>query len=128
LVRAVDGFYLRRRAGLSRPRCGAVVFVQRFDSALKLNVHFHGIWADGMFDCPVGRQVDFHAQEEVTDADVSKLVLAIRNRVLRLLRKRGLLPAEGAPADDPAGAEPGLLDELSAAAVQGTTALGRRRG
>lgn len=37
LVRAVTGFYLRRKGALSRPRCGSVVLVQRFDSAIRLN-------------------------------------------------------------------------------------------
>ncbi len=38
LVRAVSGFYERtaRRAGVPRPRAGAVAFVQRFDSGLRL--------------------------------------------------------------------------------------------
>jgi len=49
LVRAVSSFYERRarRLGRSRPRAGAVAFVQRFDSALRVN-------PGGM---PCGRQV-----------------------------------------------------------------------
>jgi hypothetical protein len=40
LVRAVSGFYERAAApaGVPRPRTGAVAFVQRFDSGLRLNV------------------------------------------------------------------------------------------
>ena len=38
LVRAVSGYYERRarEQGKSRPRAGAVAFVQRFDSALRV--------------------------------------------------------------------------------------------
>jgi hypothetical protein len=44
LVRAVSGFYERMaaRAGVPLPRTGAVAFVQRFDSALRLNVPNRG--------------------------------------------------------------------------------------
>ena len=46
-VRAVFS-ELRRRArtllGLNRSQCGAVTFVQRFNPALGLNVHFHSHW------------------------------------------------------------------------------------
>ena len=30
------------------PRAGAVAFVQRFDSGMRLNVHFHVLWLDGV--------------------------------------------------------------------------------
>ena len=42
LMRAVMSFYARRaRAEAPRGRSGVVVYVQRFDSALRLDVHFH---------------------------------------------------------------------------------------
>jgi hypothetical protein len=39
LVRAVSGYYERRarQRGKPRPRAGAVAFVQRFDSGMRLN-------------------------------------------------------------------------------------------
>ena len=46
LLRAVSGLYegRARRQGLPRPRAGAVAFVQRFDSGLRVNLHFHVLW------------------------------------------------------------------------------------
>jgi hypothetical protein len=44
----------RRRArdnGIRNTQCGAVTFIQRFGSALNLNVHFHVIVLDGVY-CP----------------------------------------------------------------------------
>jgi hypothetical protein len=38
------------RARGIRGRAGAVTFVQRFSSALRLNVHFHVLVPDGVFD------------------------------------------------------------------------------
>ncbi|MCC7065985.1 MAG: transposase, partial [Planctomycetes bacterium] len=96
LVRAVSGYYERRarRLGKPRPRAGAVAFVQRFDSALRLNVHFHVLWTDGVFAYAPGR-VEFCEHGELSDADVGRLVRAIRDRVQRALRGLGKLPAAG---------------------------------
>ncbi len=49
---------LRRRARLNwpidDPQCGAVTFVQRFGGALNLNVHFHTLVLDGIYDARNG--------------------------------------------------------------------------
>ncbi len=34
----------------SCPSCGAVTLVQHFGSALNLNVHFHMLWLDGVYE------------------------------------------------------------------------------
>ncbi|MCC7065255.1 MAG: transposase, partial [Planctomycetes bacterium] len=81
LVRAVSGYYERRarRLGKPRPRAGAVAFVQRFDSPLRLNVHFHVLWTDGVFAHEPGRgRAEFCEHGELSDADVGRLVRAIR--------------------------------------------------
>ncbi|MEO6593245.1 MAG: hypothetical protein ABIP94_00660 [Planctomycetota bacterium] len=84
LVRAVSGYYERQarsRSG-SRPCAGAVAFVQRFDSGLRVNVHMHVLWLDGVFTHEPGLgKVEFCEHAEVTDGDVKKLVQAIRDRV-----------------------------------------------
>lgn len=130
-VRAVSGFYLRRarQSELPRASAGAVVFAQRFDSGLRLNLHFHGLWLDGAFACPLGGgRARFDPHGEVTDHDVERAVRAIRSRVLRALRMRGKLPADGAAADESPDDDPSLLLHLGAAAIEGRTALGNRRG
>jgi hypothetical protein len=40
----------RRRRPLPSPQCGAVTFIQRFGDALNLNVHFHTLVLDGVYD------------------------------------------------------------------------------
>ena len=131
LVRAVSGFYERTalRAGVPRPRAGAVAFVQRFDSGLRLNVHFHVLWLDGVYGWEPGRGAPVFAEHrEVTDADVQQVVSRIRDRVLRALRKAGkwVDPGEAGDGVDGDGGE--LLPGLVAAAVQGRAALGDRAG
>jgi hypothetical protein len=131
LVRAVSGFYERtaKRSRVPRPRAGAVSFVQRFDSALRLNVHMHVLWLDGVYGWDPGRgEPEFHAQPEVNDADVQQLVRRIRDRVLRSLRKAGkwVDPDAAAEVGDGTGGE--LLPGLVAAAVEWRAALGVRAG
>jgi hypothetical protein len=132
LVRAVVSFYKRRARdhGIADPRVGCVAFTQRFDSALRLNVHFHTLWPDGVFTCSStdGVRARFHTAPQITDEDIDKLARAIRQRVLRFLRKHGKLPEDDAPADDPTTLEPSVLQVLGAAAVQGRIALGPNAG
>jgi len=94
LVHAVFGS-LRRRCGVtgkkakSRALPGAIVFVQRFDSALRLNIHFHALFLDGVYKPthPMGRNVPFLAAPPLRDEDVAKVVRTIRQQIALLLRR-----------------------------------------
>jgi len=41
--------------------CGAVTFIQRFGSALNLNIHFHPLVPGGVFFQTAHGGIDFHA-------------------------------------------------------------------
>jgi hypothetical protein len=71
------------RPGLRQPSCGAVTFVQRFGSALQLNVHFHVLVPDGAFD----HDGVFVAADPPDDDDVRQLLLRAGRRVIALLRR-----------------------------------------
>jgi hypothetical protein len=43
-------------SAVGAPSCGAITFVQRFGSALQLNVHFHVLVPDGAFDAHCARE------------------------------------------------------------------------
>jgi hypothetical protein len=131
LCRAVRRTFLRavfadcrRRSGLESARTGAVNVVQRFASALNLNVHFHALVLDGVYTCesPWADPV-FHPLAPPTDEDVANLCRTIRNRVL--LERRGLLESD---AGNDADLEPALADALTAASIAGRVALGERAG
>ena len=66
---------LRRRArrlwGVRAEQCGAVTFIQRFGSALDLNVHFHTLALDGVYT---------HAVGQVSRPDSSRCPLPRRTR------------------------------------------------
>ncbi len=133
LVRAVSGFYegRARRLGLPRPRTGAVAFVQRFDSGLRLNLHYHVVWLDGVYSWQPGRSgVAWHEHEGLEDAGVARLVRRVRDRVLRALRRAGKWWEEGdaADADVELDGEQQLLLALASGAVTGRAALGAGEG
>ena len=63
IVHRVIASWLADQAGVDRAsaQCGAVTLIQRFGSALNLNVHFHMLWLDGVYDanvvCPYVKSV-----------------------------------------------------------------------
>ncbi len=127
-LRTVFGHY-RERAGPARVRTGAVNIVQRFGSALNLNIHFHALVLDGTYvaKSPFARPV-FQEAAPLEDEDVSALVRALRDRILRLLRRRGYWDD---PGEEDASTSPdhdSLLPFLSSASIQGRVALGPEAG
>src|SRR5437867_3439712 len=79
-VRSVFG-RLRRRAqeslGLKQPQCGAVTFVQRFNSALGLNVHFHMVALDGVYSSTADGRPEFHELPPPEDEEVLQVTTLI---------------------------------------------------
>ena len=79
LCRAVVGVacevigYLRRRSrqqGVAGGRGGAVVIVQRFGSALNLNVHVHAVVLDGVYAPDPPGTLTFHATGTPTEVEL----------------------------------------------------------
>jgi hypothetical protein len=63
-----------KRTGAPYGRCGAVCFVQRFDSALRLHVHFHVLLLDGVFVRGPDGRLQFAEIDPPTHADLQALV------------------------------------------------------
>jgi hypothetical protein len=72
LIRAISS-WLRRRARrqgvVGAIKTGAVTVIQRFNSALAANPHFHTLFLDGIYTFPVGRPHVFHPTPAPTDED-----------------------------------------------------------
>ena len=69
-------------------------FIPFFGSALQVTPHFHSLVPDGVF-VPEEGGVRFEALPPPTQGEVERLLKGVWHRVLRLLEKRGALPAQG---------------------------------
>jgi hypothetical protein len=129
-LRAVGG-WLRaraRRRGVGGGRWGAVAIVQRFGSALNLNVHIHALVLDGVYACEAAGRVRFWS-DRGTSPDLARLLAQIQRRVERLLARRG--HSVDTVTDDRSDAwteDAPVLAGLAAASVQGVAATGGRAG
>jgi hypothetical protein len=86
--------HLIHKAGFAKPmaQTGAVTLIQRFGSALNLNIHFHMLFLDGVYIEPKhGNQVRFRRVWAPTRAELTQLTHTIAYRVGRYLERRGLL-------------------------------------
>ena len=76
---------LVKKAGLSHKtaKTGAVTLIQRFGSALNLNIHFHMLFLDGVYEVDSeGSIAKFHAIKRPT---------SVGERIGRLLEREGYL-------------------------------------
>ena len=111
IVHRVIASWLADQAGVDRAsaQCGAVTLIQRFGSALNLNIHFHMLWLDGVYDAnvePPRRKPRLRRARAPTSAQLTQLANTIAHRVcrhprpLREARRAGAsaLPARSARA------------------------------
>jgi hypothetical protein len=113
---------------------GSVTFIQRFGSALQLNLHFHVIGLEGVYldRTHQGLKPRFVPGEPPTDTDIAGVVQKISRRVRRLLRRLGYLetglePPVATGYDPLRDHEPALAHTM-AASVQQRIAGGERAG
>ena len=92
IIRAIETDLIHR-AGFTRKsgaKSGIITLIQRFGSALNLNVHLHMIVLDGVytFDNDAPR---FHSVNAPTPADMQELLARIFRRTVRQLERDGVL-------------------------------------
>ena len=85
--------HLAHQAGFSKREAltGAVTLIQRFGSALNLNIHFHMLFLDGVYvqdDCD---HYGFRHTPLPTIEQLHDLLQVISQRVARFLERRGIL-------------------------------------
>ncbi|OFW24881.1 MAG: hypothetical protein A3G21_02535 [Acidobacteria bacterium RIFCSPLOWO2_12_FULL_66_21] len=115
--------------GVEAGRGGGVAVIQRFGGALNLNVHIHALVMDGVFARDHAGALCFHPAPHLTTLDVAEVLATVEPLIMRRLERRGLGPGDGeAGAPDAWTDEAPVLAGLAAASVQGTIALGPRRG
>jgi ribosomal protein S27E len=93
IVYRVISTHLVKKAGYSKKtaRTGAVTLIQRFGSALNLNIHFHMLFLDGVYvDRPDG-SARFRWVSSPTTQELTQLTQTIARRIGRYLERQGLL-------------------------------------
>src|SRR5215472_10367930 len=74
---------------------GSVTFMQRFGSAINLNLYFHCVFLEGVYldRTDQGLKPRFVPGEPPTDTDIATVIQKISRRVIRTLRQLGYLEA-----------------------------------
>ncbi|MCE2948453.1 MAG: transposase [bacterium] len=134
VYRTISG-HLLARAGVRRAagHTGAVTLIQRFGSALNLNVHFHMLFVDGVYVTDGRGAPVFRAVRSPGAGELQALVQQMAERIGRLLEKRGLIERDAQSAwlsGEPvqAGLRTGSLDELIGHCITWRIAAGPRAG
>lgn len=114
----------RRKWGLPAEQCGAVSFIQRFGSALNLNVHFHTLALDGAYPYAMGRghRARFLLLPPPEPDEVARVLAGAARRIQRVIEARDADDADALARDEP------LLALLTAASLRTRIATGPHRG
>jgi hypothetical protein len=119
---------LRRRArhkwAVRPEQCGAVTFIQRFGSAMNLNLHFHTLALDGVY---TGRLSEpgpprFLPLPPPSSDEVARVLAGTARRIHRLIEKRAADDEDALARDEP------LLALLAAASLRTRIATGPEAG
>jgi hypothetical protein len=129
IIRAIETDLIHR-AGLTRAsgaRSGIVTLVQRFGSALNLNIHLHMLALDGVYTVGKSGKAKFHRVNAPNQTELRTLLNRVIQRVIRRLEKEGLLiPDPEQPWLDLDFHEP--IDTVSAASIRYRIAIGPHSG
>jgi hypothetical protein len=123
LIRRAEEF-----GAVRKPQCGAVSFIQRFDSALRLNLHIHMLAMDGVYAADENDRPQFQVLLAPDDDEIARLTAFLAQRITRLLDRRGLGPGSDPEESDSLRRDEPWLADLYAAAVSGRTAYGPNAG
>jgi hypothetical protein len=85
--------HLIKKAGFTRKtaQTGAVTLIQRFGSALNLNVHFHMLFLDGVYTTTPWGKSRFHRTNAPDQQELTELVYTISHRVAGFLEREGIM-------------------------------------
>jgi hypothetical protein len=116
-MRIVERWYARQANATQEGKAGSVTVVQRFGSDIRLNLHFHSIFLDGVYCKKANGALKFRPVVPHTE-DVERLVVSIAESCEKWLMKQGYGAEDEAIEEDDAQAV------IQAAALAGQAALG----
>jgi hypothetical protein len=86
--------HLCKKAGFkkSQAKTGTVTLIQRFGGSINLNIHFHQLFLDGVYELGDDkRPTTFHITKAPTHQELSEVLNKIIHRTVKHLEKRGLI-------------------------------------
>lgn len=129
VYRVISGDLLKP-AGLTRTtgHTGAMTLIQRFGSALNLNLHFHTLFLDGVYRVDGKGAPVFRQSAAPSAPDLQVLLERIALRIGPTLEKRGLIERDIENAWLAGDGEVGALDDLLGHSNTYRIAVGPRAG
>jgi hypothetical protein len=123
--------HLIKKAGFSRKtaQAGAVTLIQRFGSALNLNVHFHMLFLDGVYIEHPDGALRFRWVKAPTSTELAALTQTLARRIGHYLERQGLLERDAENSylagDD---LEAGPMEQLLGSSITYRIAVGPQQG
>ena len=77
--------HLQSATRIAKSLSGLVVFIQRFGSAANLNIHFHIVALDGVYEKKSTGRLKFYATQAPTNETIQNLVVHISTKINNLL-------------------------------------------
>lgn len=130
IATAVITQHLCKKAGfkMAQAKSGSVTLIQRFGGSINLNLHFHQLFLDGVYELDKDQKpVRFHITKAPTHGELAQVLGAIIERTTRLLERRGIITKdeEGLQIDL---SDDDALTRLQAGAATYRFALGPNKG
>jgi hypothetical protein len=124
--------HLTYKAGYTKvtAQSGTVTLIQRFGSALNLNIHFHMLFLDGVYiSGKNGTCARFRRVRAPTATELTQLTQTIAQRTARYLERQGLLERDGENSylTSYAG-DDGPMDQLLEHSITYRIAVGPQQG
>jgi ribosomal protein S27E len=123
--------HLAHQAGFKKKEAftGAVTLIQRFGSALNLNIHFHMLFLDGVYVSDGAGNLAFRCNKAPTVEQLTALLHTISQRVASFLERRGLLERdEGNSYLTLDGLDEDPMQDIHSHSVTYRIAMGPQRG
>ena len=112
----------------SQAKTGAVTLIQRFGGSINLNIHFHQLYIDGVYELDATQQPStFHMAPAPTVKELGQILEKIITKITRLLERKGIIVKEE-PSFQLEISDDDSFAKLQAGAVNYRFAMGPNKG
>ncbi|HHT9951394.1 TPA: transposase zinc-binding domain-containing protein [Legionella pneumophila] len=130
VTRAISS-YLIKKTGFTHKtaKTGAVTLIQRFGSALNLNIHFHMLFLDGVYGVDLGGAIGaFHGIKPPSSKEMSLLLGKISERIARLVEQAGYLERDEGDGLKLEGFEDEIMNHFQGSSITYKIAVDSQKG